>query len=213
MPRTKKPRSLQPRDRYHHGDLKRALVDAALELLRRKGVSGLTLRGVARAAGVSSMAPYHHFADKTALVAAVAEEGFEGLRNAMHAAANTSRSPEAKLQQTGVAAVVFAVENPELYRVMFSPELADKTEHPSLAATAQAAFMVVADAVSRCEPSSAVKPSQSPTTAIASWAMVHGLATLLIDGQLGDDAWHPRQAKKLAIATTDLLFEGLRQKL
>jgi len=212
MSRAKKPGSAPARDRYHHGDLKRALVQAALELLRREGVSGLTLRGVARAAGVSSMAPYHHFADKTALVAAVAETGFDRLRDAMQGGANTARSPAAKLQQTGVAAVVFAVENPELYRVMFSPDLADKTEHPSLAATAQAAFMVVADAVSQCEGRGATEPSQTRTTAVASWAMVHGLATLLIDGQLGEDACDPRQAKQLAVATTDLLFEGLQNQ-
>ena len=99
---------------YHHGDLRRALLDAAMAIIEREGPSALTLRAVAREAGVSPAAPYHHFKDKGELLFAIAQEGFQRLKRALQSVNDTPTA-----HSTGVAYVEFAHENPALYRVMY----------------------------------------------------------------------------------------------
>src|SRR5688572_15237261 len=111
--------------KYHHGDLRRALLDAALEILEEGGSSALTLREVARRAGVSHAAPYRHFADKAALLSAVAEEGFRVVYEEMISRSAMCVDPVEKLNQVGVAYVLFAVEHPAHFRVMFGPDVVD----------------------------------------------------------------------------------------
>src|SRR5215204_3992851 len=126
MPRAKRPAS------YHHGDLRRALVDAAIPLLRSGGAEALTLRAVAREAGVSQTAPYRHFADRAALVSAVADDGFRRLHARLVAAARAPAKTTGRAQHTArgglqaiaLAYVRFALEHPEEYRVMFGSEVA-----------------------------------------------------------------------------------------
>jgi AcrR family transcriptional regulator len=104
---------------YHHGDLRDALVRAARTILEHEGLAALSLRGVARAAGVSPAAPYHHFPDKQALRDAVAEQGFEALTLAMTTRMGNKKDPQARLEASGVGYVTFAVENPALFALMF----------------------------------------------------------------------------------------------
>ncbi|MEO8113065.1 MAG: helix-turn-helix domain-containing protein [Phenylobacterium sp.] len=104
---------------YHHGDLRRALIDAARRLLEREGPSALSLRAVAREAGVSPAAPYHHFKDKGELLDAVAKEGWEMLDAAMGKAKAEAPSIREAMTELGVAYVCFARANPALYRVMY----------------------------------------------------------------------------------------------
>ena len=115
-------------DGYHHGDLRRALLDAAAELLEQRGVEGLTLREVARRAGVSHAATYHHFVDRAALIAALVESGFRQLTLAMQTAAaavggGVPGSTLDRLRAIGVAYVVFATQHPALFRLLCRPEL------------------------------------------------------------------------------------------
>src|SRR4051794_27635084 len=117
---------------YHHGDLQRALVDAAVALLAEGGAAAVTLREVARRAGVTHAAPYRHFADKAALLAAVAEEGFRALHDAVaRAGAEAPDDPLARLAASGQAYLRFAMSHPAHYRVMFGPDVAAR-EHPEL---------------------------------------------------------------------------------
>src|ERR1044071_9801724 len=104
---------------YHHGDLRRALVEAARRLLESEGPTALSLRAVAREAGVSPAAPYHHFKDKCELIDAVAHEGWEELGQAIAKARATAPSAREALTNIGVAYVCFARDNPALYRVMY----------------------------------------------------------------------------------------------
>src|SRR3569832_2226044 len=104
--------------RYHHGDLRRALIDAARRILEAEGPSALSLRAVAREAGVSPAAPYHHIKDKAELLDAVAQEGWDML-NVTMARAKAEAEPGARLNALGIAYVCFARENPALYRVMY----------------------------------------------------------------------------------------------
>ncbi|WP_188946507.1 TetR/AcrR family transcriptional regulator, partial [Polymorphobacter multimanifer] len=117
-------------------DLGATLVAEALTILERDGLAALSLRGVARAAGVSAMAPYHHFADRTALLAAVAVVGFERLYAAKMAATQGVDDPRAALVAGSRAYVRFVIENPALYRLMKGPEMAERGAHPALAAAA-----------------------------------------------------------------------------
>jgi AcrR family transcriptional regulator len=104
---------------YHHGDLRRALLDAAERVLEREGVGALSLRAVAREAGVSAAAPYHHFKDKDDLLAAAARAGFEKMTAYMRHAAQDAPDPRARLNAIGVAYVCFARDNPALYHLMY----------------------------------------------------------------------------------------------
>lgn len=200
----------KPRARYHHGDLRRALLDAALELIEAEGVGELSLRAVARRARVSHAAPYHHFADRVALVAAVAEEGFQSLRAAMLTGSRGATDPPLQLQETGIGYVRFAVEHPAHFRVMFSAELADATGHPDLQNAAAAAYAVLVDAVVRCQEAGRVRAGDPQALSRAAWSLVHGTATLLLDGHFGPGEPSAADAERHAREVTAVLWEGLR---
>jgi AcrR family transcriptional regulator len=172
-----------PRPTYHHGDLRPALLAAARGLIERTGPSGTTLRAIARDAGVSPAAPYHHFADRDHLLAALAAEGFEELGVAMtRSAARVPRGqPLRRLQVAGVAYVRFALRNPELFRLMFSGMLEDRSTYPDLERAATEAFGVL----QRLLGSAATPRTRPDAAALAAWSTVHGLAVLLIEGRLG----------------------------
>ncbi len=173
---------------YHHGDLGRALLDAALALIEETGAGALTLRAVARRVGVTHAAPYRHFEDKAALLAAVAGEGFKLLTERMTTARDAVEGDaRARMTAIGVAYVGFAVEHTAHYRVMFGRDLDGlPAEHPFRAA-GQAAFGVLTGCVAELmgrpgEPCGA--SSACTDRAIVAWATVHGLALLMADRRL-----------------------------
>jgi AcrR family transcriptional regulator len=129
----------EQRDTYHHGDLKRALTQAALGLVQEKGPRGFTLREVARRAGVSAAAPYRHFADKAELVAAAATQGFVQLHETLSATAAKTADPAKQALAMGRAYVRWAVTHPDHYQVMFGSEL-DKSDKPDLLTAGARAF-------------------------------------------------------------------------
>lgn len=165
---------------YHHGDLKRVLLEAAAGMLERG--EEISLRAAARAAGVSHTAPYHHFADRRALLAGVAEQGFRELGDALLAAAGEGLSSRALLG-VGVGYVGFAVGNPGRFRLMFSGELSDKAGLPDLADASRGAYDVLRVGMRRLlgpEP----PQEQVEMYALEAWSTVHGLSMLLLDGQV-----------------------------
>ncbi len=202
--------SVDERGRYHHGDLRRALLDAALELVRTRGVDSLSLRAVAREAGVSHAAPYHHFADRRDLIAAVAEEGFHSLREAMVARAQAIPHPAGQLQESGIGYVLFAMRHPAHFRVMFSPELADRADQPALQQAALASYEVLLVAIERCQAAGLARDGDPEVLSRAAWSQVHGLATLLLDGHFGAEARGEVEAERLTRAVTEVLWSGLR---
>jgi AcrR family transcriptional regulator len=161
---------------YHHGDLRAACVRAAVELLEEGGQSALSLRAVARRAGVSTAAPYRHYADREALVSAVAAVGYRDLAVRL-AAAHPAPSTPQQLAQVAVAYVRFALERPALFRIMFG-EPCDRDNEERVAATA-AVSVYVREIVARSFPGA---DAEALGTAI--WALVHGLAFLYLDGKL-----------------------------
>ena len=164
---------------YHHGELSAALIAAALDLLASGGPETLSLRAVARRAGVSAMAPYRHYADKEALLAAVAAHGFAGLHAALQTA-DTAAAPGQALVLQAIAYVRFALANPALFRLMFGPRQAGA--HPALLAAGNTAYAVLADRVAAETPASADRDAR----VLGCWSLVHGLALLFLDGRISD---------------------------
>jgi len=173
------------RRRYHHGNLRDALVQAALALVEERGNPEFTLREVARRVGVTHAAPQRHFEDRAALVAAVAEEGFHGLRAHVERVARLTgaRDPAQRLHALGVAYAQFAVENPAHFRVMFSAELVDKSRHPSLQAASRAMHDFLVQCIEEGQRQGFFVEGDPLELAFAAWSLVHGLAVLLIDGR------------------------------
>lgn len=184
---------------YHHGDLRAACIRAARELLEENGNSELSLRAVARRAGVSATAPYRHFADREALVSAVAAEGYRELATDLGTAQPSPSAPE-DLIDIGVAYVRFALDHPALFRVMFA-EPCDPTSPERVAAT-QAINAYLHHIVATVLPA-----TDTAAMATTLWALVHGLAFLHLDGKL--DASSPETvAATVRRAATTLLGTG-----
>lgn len=162
---------------YHHGNLRESLLQAAEATLAERGVHGTTLRDVAKAAGVSHAAPYHHFASLYDLLAAVAERGFIALGDAMEEASSTPDTHE-RLLQIGQAYVRCARAQPARFRLMFAPQLAGVTSYPTLSAASDRAFGLLMSAA--CAHDSI----NGPELALTGWSLSHGLSNLLIDGAL-----------------------------
>ncbi|MFF0384360.1 TetR/AcrR family transcriptional regulator [Streptomyces sp. NPDC004286] len=161
---------------YHHGDLRAACLRAARELLEEDGSAGLSLRAVARRAGVSATAPYRHYADRDALVSAVAAEGYRELAESLTAAHPDPRTPD-ELASVAVAYVRFALDRPAMFRVMFA-EPCDPTSEERVAATAAISGYV------RGIVQAAFPGADPDALATTVWALVHGLAFLHLDGKL-----------------------------
>jgi AcrR family transcriptional regulator len=167
-------------------NLRGRLIDEAIGLLEREGLEALTLRGIARAAGVSHMAPYRHFADKDTLLAAVAEAGFRELSASMDRSAAAATTARARLRAIGMTYVHFARRRPALYRLMFGPLIADKERFPELAEASRATFTHCASAVTeRIAPADGANEDAQEVLTLATWSLAHGLSSLLIDGRLG----------------------------
>lgn len=195
---------------YHHGNLRCTLIAVAGEILEQEGVAGLSLREVARRAGVSQAAPYRHFADKEAVLAALASEGFRILARFMAKAASGVESSRERIGALGRGYVSFATKHPCLLRLMFGAEIADKDAYPELREASRAAYGLIDDAVARrlAEPDAA--SFDAGTATIAAWALVHGLATLLIDRQISCGTTSAVDEEALAAAVSGILINGLR---
>jgi AcrR family transcriptional regulator len=187
---------------------------AAESLVREQGADSVSLRGIARATGVSHAAPYHHFVDLEDLLAAVAASGFTSLRQLMLERADkaTGTDPRGRLQEAGVAYVTFATENPELYRLMFSGRLRGSGDHPDLDRASDEAYRALGELLAQTVETEA---TESETTRLvsaarASWALVHGLSTLLIDGRLDLESDRPEDVRALVQEVTTVLGQGLR---
>jgi len=198
------------RKSYHHGDLRRVLIDAALAAIVEVGPENLSLRDLARRAGVSPAAPYRHFPDRDALLAAVAAECAERLGNAMQAAMARSegRPPLAQYRATGVAYVRFAVEHPAHFRVMCWPGLAARVPGP-LRAEMEAWKARERQGLLAAQKKGDLLGQPLVEVMLAAQCLMHGLAHLIVDGHAGFADMTPAEAEKLADALAEVLGHGL----
>lgn len=177
---------------YHHGDLPATLVRTALEMLDRDDTADLSLRAVARAAGVSRAAPYRHFSDRSALLSAVAAVGYQDLTLSL-AALHPEPSSAEQLADLAVAYVDFALDRPGLFRVMFASGC--DAESPERVAAVEAIHAYLHAAVART-----FTTDDPDHTATAMWSLVHGLAFLHLDGKLDQSSRHEVRGRVRATA-------------
>lgn len=170
--------------RYHHGDLRRALIEEALRTIQTDGVEFLTLRAVGLKLGVSRTALYRHFSDKQALLAAVGREGFRTLRLALAGAWEEHGRGRAGFEAMGMAYVTFAVAHPAHYRVMFGRFVESCSKDPEFVQEASSAFQVLVDSVVEQQQAALIRRDDPLMLSRFIWAVVHGIAMLAIDGQL-----------------------------
>jgi AcrR family transcriptional regulator len=195
---------------YHHGNLRRELLDGALDVIATKGIEGLSLRAVAARIGVSHAAPYHHFADKTALLHALAHEGM-GLMDARMAAAEAAAGddPKMRLLGIGMAYVAFAVEQPAYYATFSAPEFADPgagAPPPPPEAEHGNTWERLLNAVLVCQASGDLPQGDPVILAVYLWSLVHGLAELWRGGPL---AMMPQAAGGLEPMARQVLMAAL----
>jgi AcrR family transcriptional regulator len=170
---------------YHHGNLRRALLDASVDVIAERGPDDFTLREIARRAGVSHNAPYHHFADKEALVAELCIESFTMLRAELLAIERRG-GPLERIRRLGVAYVRFALDNRPRFRVMWRPELRGGLAGETPEDADADAYGVLLEAIDEARVAGKLAAGSRERIALTAWSTVHGLALLLLDGPLAD---------------------------
>ncbi len=197
---------------YHHGNLKKALIDGASTIIGRDGRQGLTMRAVAAAASVSHTAPYRHFKNKEAILAAVAEEGFGVLARDLGAIAEKNDDFLERIICQGHAYAVFARENPAHFEVMFGFNLQEFFIYPSLLETASSAAMHLLESVEKCQKAGILQSGNPMEIAFGAWMLIHGLATLLINGLVPFDTTGEDALKNLVRQYALGYLEGMRKR-
>lgn len=169
---------------YHHGALRAALLSASLQLIEAEGIGAVSLRRVAREAGVSPGAPYHHFPDRASLLAALSAQGYQLLAGELAAARDAASTPVQALTALLRAYVTFAQRHPAYFRIMFRPELSEPQKHPDAKAAEEAAEAILDETVADCVRAGVIPAHQADALALAAWSLSHGLASLWLDGEL-----------------------------
>ena len=194
---------------YHHGELRNALVAAGSEVIADLGPTALTMREVAARAGVTPMACYRHFANKEALLAAVAAHGMRRISRAMRRAAGSESDPLNQLTAIALTYVRFADRNRAQFRVIFGPEAADKSAYPEVGAAAEEGFQILREAMRAAQKSGRFRQDGADELALQAWVSIHGLASLIVDGQIPLTGLSQRKADELVRRVVVGLFLGL----
>jgi len=198
------------KDAYHHGDLRAALLEAALQIIEEIGPQGLTIREVARRAGVSHAAPYRHFTDKDELILAVVERGFELLETSMQAARDAAGDDElSRFAASGVAYLDFALGYPTYYRVMFSGDLLNSNGKEALRHTSAATFKQMQEDLVTAQRLGVVREGDPKLQAISIVSSVHGFVSLANDNRIGDLTDGDADIETMKAFVLSSIFEGL----
>ena len=195
-------------DTYHHGNLRQTLLREARASLKEKGVDKLSLREVARNAGVSHAAAYHHFKDKTALVAAVAVAAFGELEAVMQAVPRDDDTPE-RLEALMRGYVTFALDYPDEFRLMFSPQLRSDEVRTEVESAGRATYALIVGTLASLKAEGRLKPADPERAAITAWSAAHGLAALMLDGPLYRNAQTGADREALISSSVEHLLLGL----
>ncbi len=187
---------------YHHGDLKNALIKAGADILSREGVSALSLRKVAQKAGVSHAAPYAHFTDKQALIAAISTEGYKKLYEQIARAAEQYRSdPVRRFVEASWAYVQFALDEPDQFKVTLSGMIEKEQDYPAFVETARQTFSLVTDIVAQCQQAGILRNGAADLVAVSVWALIHGFVSLLTENQISHTVLDRLTVRELFIFT------------
>jgi AcrR family transcriptional regulator len=204
-------------DTYQHGDLRPALIQAGLKLLGEEGVQGLSLRAAAQLAGVSHAAPYRHFRDKSALVAAIAEEGFHLLTERMRGEIDACASADiwARLRACAVGYVSFAIEHPAHFKTIFGGAHAgaasDGAAPESLRGAGEEAYGVLRELIAEGVRRSKMRNGDVDELCLSAWALVHGLGMLIVDINVAGLRDKPSAVREVTETLVRFLEGGLRK--
>ena len=193
---------------YHHGNLRQVLLDAAAEAIEEQGLAALSLRALARKVGVSHGAPARHFPDKAALLTALATEALDRFRAAMHETGEAGDTALARYRAIGRCYVRFAIENPAYFHIVGRPEFYSAGDE-DFSRGYQEFFDTMSEAAAAARLESEAQGLDPQTFLIATWSLVHGLATLWLDGTL-EDRVGPVDIEAIAGRAFDVLLAGER---
>lgn len=197
---------------YHHGDLRNALIAAGLDVLREQGAEALNLREVARKAGVSHAAPYRHFADKEALIAAIATDGFRKLEAQLRKSLDSRRrTTAAKLIALGQAYVQFALNHIDHFRVMFTLHR-ERDAYPELHIASKACFNVLVSMVAEGQAAGDLQAGDPVLMSEIMWSSLHGMAMLLSHGQITLSDLRVSSADELTRRHVEWMLSGLMHR-
>jgi len=172
-------------DNYHHGDLKNALIDAGINILRQEGVRGLSLRNAAKQAGVSHSAPYAHFKDKQALIAAISTRGLQHLyQEVSRIAARYRAQPAAQLFEVAWAYTEFCINDTGLFNIIFSSILEREHDYPEFVDISHQNFALIVDVIENNQQARILRQGDPKLTAVSIWSMVHGFISLVLERQI-----------------------------
>jgi AcrR family transcriptional regulator len=192
-----------PSKKYHHGDLKNSLVRAGVDILSEQGTRGLSLRKVAERAGVSHNAPYSHFPDKQALIAAISTEGFKQLYAELDTViAAYPDDPKRQLQESAWTYVLFAMNHTDSFKLMFSGVLEKEKEYPEFVQISHQTFDRLTEIVRACQAAGILRAAPPEMMAVAVWGQVHGIISLLLEGQISHvvlERFDPREIVMFAL--------------
>jgi AcrR family transcriptional regulator len=194
--------SARKKIRYHHGDLKNALIQAGADILSSEGAAALSLRKVAQKAGVSHAAPYAHFADKLALIAAISTEGYRRLYQAISSAAERHEGdPAAQLVEGAWAYVKFSLDDTAQFKVTMSGVVEKEDDYPAYVEMSQKSFALLLKIVEACQARGILRPGPNDVVAVSVWSLVHGLVSLLLERQIPRSVRDRLSVRKILIAT------------
>lgn len=199
-----------PKKSYHHGDLYNALVTAGLQILHEKNPNELSLREVAKRAGVSHTAPYRHFSDKSKLLEAIAKIGFDRLTQSLRIVAATyTDDAQQQLTEAGAVYVRLAVNDPEMTQLMFGGFFHPQSCGEAIAQSSENAFQALLDIVENGKQEGIYIDRDSMDLAVAVWSIVHGLAMLIAAGHFHDYADSAEKMRQLSVMVCTLLQGGI----
>ncbi len=195
---------------YHHGNLRQALIEAAIPVLKKKGVVGLSLRGLATELGVSHGAPYRHFKNKKVLLEAIAISGFMALQQScLEAARNFPDDPRRQLYEAGMGYIFYVARNPEVAELMFRPGLNPEESSPELCQAIESAGASLAAIIENGKHQKLYRKHETRDLLLTCLSTVHGLAMFISGGMLIDSTLSDDDIRILGRKVYDILLRGM----
>jgi AcrR family transcriptional regulator len=197
------------RKKYHHGDLKNALIEAGIEILAKEGVSALSLRQVARKAGVSHTAPYAHFSDKQALIAAISTEGYHKLYEKISGAARRyTGDPMRQLVEASWAYIEFALADTDHFRITLSGAVEKEKDYPAYVEISKKNFNLVVEIVEACQKDGVLPDGPSDLVAVSIWGLLHGMVSLFLEDQISHAILNRLTLKEILVFSLNLITKA-----